>query len=608
MSSSTCAIVSEPPARLWRKAAVLGSLWAAFEILWGSLLHNLHVPLAGMVLSSGGVFFLAAGQRLWPERGLAWRTALICAAMKSISPSAVILGPMAGILFEGILVEAAFAVFGRNSVSAAIGGALAVSWTLIQKILNLFVTFGPNFATLYLEACRYAARTLQFTGVNGFHVLGALLVLECGVGMVAALSGWYLITRGKYPRSAPPSEALRTGRPRWLQTARGVSFSIPRLVGFVAVLVTILFLLARLPLWGDILVTVLYGTLALRLYPSLRRRLRRFRLWAELGAVLVFSGFLLGGVVTPGGSWWNGFAAGMAMVCRAGLIIVGFSLASVELRNPRILNWFEQHGLVGLSDALNLAFFTLPEFTSALSEMHSRWREPRQCLSELVGLAGAIIEGERRTPAVFLITGEKGEGKTSFAGLVVEALRGRHLRVGGILAPGYWTDGLRSGFDVVDLTSGERLPLARTNPGTEALETTGRFRFLPPGLDLGRAALDARRLADVDVAVVDEVGPLELRGLGWARSLDEIVGAGPIVLLLVVRTELAEDVCSRWRLTPSGRFAVSSSLVADVVERVGRCAIGKGRMESPRDGVSMPGDSMVLAGPAAQPFRNMDEG
>ena len=37
---------------LWQRAAVLGSLWAASEIVLGSFLHNLRVPFSGHSLTA----------------------------------------------------------------------------------------------------------------------------------------------------------------------------------------------------------------------------------------------------------------------------------------------------------------------------------------------------------------------------------------------------------------------------------------------------------------------------------------------------------------------------------------------------------------------------
>ena len=80
--------LSSPPASAdlrWREAAVLGSLWAASEIVLGSFLHNLKVPLRGHIMTAIGVILLVAGHRRWPQRGLIWRAGLIAAAMLYIS-------------------------------------------------------------------------------------------------------------------------------------------------------------------------------------------------------------------------------------------------------------------------------------------------------------------------------------------------------------------------------------------------------------------------------------------------------------------------------------------------------------------------------------------
>jgi hypothetical protein len=79
---------------IWLKAAVIGSLWASVEIVAGSFLHNLQVPFSGTILTAFAILLLSAFSRLWKESGIIWRAGIICALMKSISPSAVIIGPM----------------------------------------------------------------------------------------------------------------------------------------------------------------------------------------------------------------------------------------------------------------------------------------------------------------------------------------------------------------------------------------------------------------------------------------------------------------------------------------------------------------------------------
>ncbi|MCX6550055.1 MAG: hypothetical protein NTY02_03425, partial [Acidobacteria bacterium] len=144
--------MSTGPIRVWQRAAIYGSLWAAVEIVAGSFLHNLRVPFAGSVLAAFGVLLMTAGHRACPERGLIWRAALICALMKSVSPSAVILGPMIGILMEGVLLEVGVRLAGGRAIGYLAGGALAVSWSMAQRMLNAVISFGPDVVRLYVDA------------------------------------------------------------------------------------------------------------------------------------------------------------------------------------------------------------------------------------------------------------------------------------------------------------------------------------------------------------------------------------------------------------------------------------------------------------------------
>ena len=82
---------------LWMRAALLGSIWASSEIILGSFLHNVGIPFTGTLLAAIGTALAVAGSEVWGGRVLLWRSGLVCALMKSVSPSAVILGTVESI-------------------------------------------------------------------------------------------------------------------------------------------------------------------------------------------------------------------------------------------------------------------------------------------------------------------------------------------------------------------------------------------------------------------------------------------------------------------------------------------------------------------------------
>ena len=555
---------------VWSRAAIYGSLWAASEIVVGSFLHNLRIPFAGSLLAAFGVMVMTAGHRARPERGLIWRSALICALMKSISPSAVILGPMIGIAMEGALLEACVRLSGGRAAGYLAGGALAVSWALVQRVLNALVAFGPDVVRLYVEAYAYASRALGVSSVGPFDLVAALFAAQCALGAGAAALG----LRAARQPAAPVTDAVEpeaAARSTAGPTEAGGGWSLPKLVAVSAGLLAGMAVLALMPLWAGLAYVAAYSAAVLYTYPRAASRIRRLSLWLELAAVMLLAGLLLGGARGGAAGMATGLLAGSTMVLRAMLVLFGFTAVSVELRNPRILSWVERRRLRGLSDALGVAFSTLPAFTSMLSRPGMSWRTPGRLVAALIAQANAMaqVPHERgRRSRVFILTGGTGSGKTTRAREAVEGLRARGLRVGGILAPGLLEEGRRTGFDLVNLATGESTRLAREH-GSDAGQHAqwSRFSFEAEGLALGRKALgpDART---ADVVLVDEVGPFELAGGGWAHALDELVRDDRRPIVMVVRSSIVDAVRRRWGSTDSVAWDAAATAADEIVQAV----------------------------------------
>ena len=134
----------------WIKASVLAGLWAGIEIIAGSFLHNLRIPLSGSILTLISILLVIGFFQIWPKYGIIWRAGLITALMKSISPSAVILGPMIAIAVEGFLMELAVRVAGRNITGYIGAGVITMVGVLIHKIVRLFLLYGWDILILFL--------------------------------------------------------------------------------------------------------------------------------------------------------------------------------------------------------------------------------------------------------------------------------------------------------------------------------------------------------------------------------------------------------------------------------------------------------------------------
>ncbi len=533
---------------IWLKASVLGSLWASNEILLGSFLHNLRIPFSGAFLAAVGVAILIGGRHLWPVRGLFWRAGLICAAMKSISPSAVILGPMVGIIAESLLLEGAIRLFGARHTSFILGGALAVSWSLFQQISTYILTFGFEIVDLYSGLYRMLARGLNIPRVDPMDLIIMLLILHVSLGILAAVSALAIGRRAVRFIDTTPAVSKLTGlNPDHRNTLRiddsSQSFSLTLLGANIVIIAAGLWLLDGQPLFAGLSFLCLYALFNAGRYRNAFRRLSRPGFWISLAVVLITSGFLLGTARLDDHSGWE---AGFRMTVRAILIVIGFSALSVELRNPILVTWFARRRLRAFPEALSVAFDALPALASVAPSADQFVRSPLRVLPVMLRHADTWVQARQshRNRVVF-VTGRTSQGKSIMTQRIVERLRERGARVAGITAPGIWRDGVREGFDIIDLTTTERTPLCRRDPAvSDPLALP--YIFLDEGIQTGRKALEIDSVRDADVVIVDEVGFLELEGKLWAESLDRLVREFDGPMIWVVRRNFVKQAAVKW--------------------------------------------------------------
>lgn len=143
---------------------------------------------------------------------------------------------------------------------------------------------------------------------------------------------------------------------------------------------------------------------------------------------------------------------------------------------------------------------------------------------------------------IAVITGGRGSGKSTLLAGTLKAAARPGLRIAGILAPSAVESGRRVGYDLQDLSGGGRVPLARRLADEAGGDRPVPFSFFPEGLDAGRRALSPRICSSADVIAVDEVGPLEIAGGGWAPCLTPLLELSGCRHVWVVRSRLLERI------------------------------------------------------------------
>ena len=538
---------------VWLKSTVVGSLWASSEIILGSFLHNVQAPFSGTILSAIGVILLVASERFWKTKGIIWRAGVICAVMKTISPSADIFGPMISIAAEAFLLELFIKLFGSNYFGYIIGGGFAVSWSLFYKIFGSIIVYGFSIVELYSKLYQFAARQIDFKFISPWTLILLLFFIYMLFGGSAGIFG-KLVGDKAVLSNEKKIYSSQNIHPIIELTSSSVNqkFSIYILLFHVLAIISGLFVLNFFTLWISAIYIFGYVTFCLFQYQQNLKRLKKPKFWILLVAITLLSGFLLSSLRNNShGFSLSGLSVGAAINIRAFLMIFGFSSLSIELRNPKIENWFKRKGMGQLSQSLEAAFKILPFMAANISEEKKLFKKPIEASANLILKANYWLEKIEKNsyglPIVFIITGERGSGKSTLLSQTIEKLKLDKIKVSGILAPGFWADNKRAAFDIIDIQSEKRSKLCTIEPSQSKVKI-GHFNFLSEGIELGNNALSVEYISESDVCSIDEIGILELKGEGWSKRLDELMKQFKKVLVLVVRNEFIDDVCKRWAI------------------------------------------------------------
>ena len=351
----------------WIKASVLAGLWAGIEIIAGSFLHNLRIPLSGTILTLISIVLVVGFFQIWPKYGIIWRAGIITALMKSISPSAVILGPMIAITVEGFIMEFAVRVVGRNITGYISAGMLTMIGILVHKVVRLFLLYGWDIFLIYEEMFNFATHKLGLVDVPPMRAVVTLFVIYALMGALAALLGYRLGQRAKKQQHSEYTPSSEIQGKLWQQPSEEINYSTFFLILLVVVIPLLLFGLSRLTLSGAFILTLPWFLFIFWRYRFAMRQLKKWLFWMQLLVILILAWFFSKTSADGLEGRLIALSAGMIMVLRALVVVTGFAALSTELRAPLMQGIFFRSGFRQLYLSINHAFGILPMVVGGLS-------------------------------------------------------------------------------------------------------------------------------------------------------------------------------------------------------------------------------------------------
>ena len=568
-------ITNKPLSQAWLKASVIGSIWASVEIILGSFLHNMRIPFTGMLLAFIGVWIMISFVQVWKDRGLMWRAGIICALMKSISPSAIIMGPMIGIFTEALIMELFILLLGRNIIGYMIGGALAVTSTLMHKLVSLLILYGFDFLKILYDLYLFGVKQIGLEQLSPAYMVAVITSIYILLGMSGAIGGYF--TGKKYLKTKKDAGGnrevvLETGN-QLLSKPDGHNYSAILLLVNLAAIIIILLLINADKLIAASASAIVYVTFSIIHYRNSLKRLRKISFWLTFFIITFAAAFLWNGFSNGAFFTTEGLLVGLRMNARAIILIIGFASISVELKNPLIKSILYHRGFASLYQSLSMAFSALPFIISNISGRKNGSRGifklSRQGLfSQAEAILSIFTRDHENRPSVIIITGEVHEGKTTFTGKITEELDKVGIKTGGFLALAINDEnGKRKGFDLFDLKTSERFTLCSDKQDTDTLKF-GPYYFYADAIQKGVSILSPERNEDSQLVVVDEVGPMELNGKGWGEAIDKICMNSSTLQLWVVRKNALNKVVRRWNINSAYIFDIASDSVSDAVNHI----------------------------------------
>ncbi len=540
---------NQPIKSVWLKAAALGGFWGSIEIILGSYLHNLHVPMAGTFLTFLAIVFLTIFSYFWDDPGLALRASIIAALIKSISPSAILLGPMTAIILEGFLFDVGVSLFGRNLLGFVIAGVLTEISVVVHKILSLLIIYSTDVIQIAENFYRFLTKLLYIQNLPPGEALALVFLLYSLLGIIAAVSGFLLAKRLKSFYLTPEFTSLTYSDKPLFEVPQSDSEPL-KLALNIIITGFLLWSLANLEVYYSAALIALAFIVAFKFYPNAFRFFKKIGFWVQIFIFWLLA-TLFYNEVNYNSIQLDSIFTGLKLVLRALVIIIFFSVLSIQIRTPLIKSFLLRRGLNNLYLTLKLAFSTLPRFIDFLENNRPNVKIFRKLIFFTLNLV-KYFEHNIVHRRVFIVEGEKDGGKTQFMQELNQKLEQIGFSVGGIITIKK-RDGEFLDYYVQNLITGQEVLLCTNRKLDNYYYKTRHFYFTFEGVKFGNQILIEH--SNKPILFVDEIGVLELRDKGWAKTLET---------LLSINKNMIWSVRRRYTTQVLWKFFINEAIIFDI--------------------------------------------
>jgi len=148
---------------------------------------------------------------------------------------------------------------------------------------------------------------------------------------------------------------------------------------------------------------------------------------------------------------------------------------------------------------------------------------------------------------VFIISGTQGEGKTTHLKEVVRLLQEKRRSIAGFVAEGSWENNKRTAFTLVNIKSGESIPLCGST-AKDGWMKEGRFYFNRDAIAMGEKWLGESISSRSDFVVIDEIGIFELNNKIWHTAFQKLLKQSNCNLIITARNSIIEKIIQKYAL------------------------------------------------------------